>query len=260
MKQTLLFLLLFPTLCNAQFVNDFTGQQVILPSDTTKINHTYFRKTGTIVYEDSTIFMYNGFRFKPISGSSYSASGYVKLSGSSFYADTTLGKLATQSMLNDTGRTKLPIKDSIVIYSTQYGQDTTSTNIRNLLNGYATTLALFDSVSKRVRYLDSNIVFLTPHDTLNKWVSIGTTFGTVTSISTSTGILGGTITTSGTLRIDSSIVPKWDDTLSGNRWLITVAYLKSFNYGTGTVTSIANGYGILGGTITTAEHLKLILQ
>lgn len=83
------------------------------------------------------------------------------------------------------------------------------------------------------------------------------TTGTITSIATSTGIIGGTITTSGTLQIDSTVVPKWDDTLSGNRWLVTPKYLSSFGYGTGSVTSITAGTGLSGGTITTSGTISM---
>ena len=156
-------------------------------------------------------------------------------------------------------------------YATTIAVGDTANGIRSytlsLLSSYALNISLTDSVALRVRYIDSNVYYLTPHDTLNKWLPIGTVLhsGTVTSIATSTGLLGGTITTSGTLQIDSSIIPKWDDTLSGNRWLVTVNYLKSFNYGIGTITSISSGYGLTGGTITTSgtfavDTTKLIPQ
>ena len=87
------------------------------------------------------------------------------------------------------------------------------------------------------------------------------TGGTITSISTTSGILGGTITTSGTIYLDSTFVPKWDDTLSGNRWLVTVNYLKSFGYGTGTVTSVGivagTGVSISGSPITTSGTMTV---
>jgi len=81
--------------------------------------------------------------------------------------------------------------------------------------------------------------------------------GTVTSIATSTGITGGTITSTGTLQIDSTVVPKWDDTLSTNRWLVTPKYLSSLGYGTGTVTSITAGTGLSGGTITGSGTISM---
>jgi len=81
--------------------------------------------------------------------------------------------------------------------------------------------------------------------------------GTVTSVATSTGIIGGTITSTGTLQIDSAVIPKWDDTLASNRWLVTPYYLSTNGYGTGTVTSVAGGRGITGGTITSTGTLGL---
>lgn len=62
--------------------------------------------------------------------------------------------------------------------------------------------------------------------------------GTVTSIATSTGILGGTITTSGTLKADTSL-------------LATQSYVGRQGYLTTAVTSVGAGYGLSGGTITT---------
>lgn len=54
--------------------------------------------------------------------------------------------------------------------------------------------------------------------------------GTVTNVATSTGILGGPITTTGTIQIDSSIIPKWNDTLLGQKRLVTPADLVNTNY------------------------------
>ena len=73
--------------------------------------------------------------------------------------------------------------------------------------------------------------------------------GTVTSVATSTGIIGGTITSTGTLQIDSAVIPKWDDTLASNRWLVTPYYLSTKGYGTGTVTSV----GLVAGTGVTVS-------
>ena len=123
------------------------------------------------------------------------------------------------------------------------------------------------SVGKYVPYTGGvNSLDLTGHngkfDTVNAKVSLSNiypspTTGTVTSVATSTGIIGGTITTTGTLQIDSTIVPKWDDTLSGNRWLVTPTYLSSKGYGTGTVTSISAGYGTTFTTITTSGSVTV---
>lgn len=72
--------------------------------------------------------------------------------------------------------------------------------------------------------------------------------GSVFAISGSTGVLAtpNPIVSTGILQIDSSIVVKWDDTLAGNRWLVTPNYLASFGYGTGTVTSVTAGAGLSG--------------
>lgn len=91
--------------------------------------------------------------------------------------------------------------------------------------------------------------------------TVGSGTGTVTSISQGTGILNtpNPITTTGTVQIDSSVVPKWDDTLSGNRKLVTATYLAAQGYGTGSVTSISQGYGIVNtpNPITTTGTTKI---
>lgn len=69
------------------------------------------------------------------------------------------------------------------------------------------------------------------------------TGGTVTSIATTNGILGGTITSSGTLQADTTL-------------LATQNYVSRQGYITTAVTSIATSSGITGGTITTTGTLK----
>ena len=83
--------------------------------------------------------------------------------------------------------------------------------------------------------------------------------GSVTSVATSTGLIGGTITTTGTLQIDSAKIPKWTDTLSGYNWLATSYWVKQQGYGTGSVTSVATytATGLRGGTITTSGTLYI---
>lgn len=77
--------------------------------------------------------------------------------------------------------------------------------------------------------------------------------GTVTSIatSTSTGITGGTITTSGTLSIDTTLISTRAWRQKAVDSLNTIIATK----GSGTVTSIATGLGLSGGTITTSGTL-----
>lgn len=76
--------------------------------------------------------------------------------------------------------------------------------------------------------------------------------GTVTSVATGNGLLGGTITTSGTLRADTFVVAtrNWRDKLADSLGAIIATK------GTGTVTSVGSGYGILGGTISTTGTLR----
>jgi hypothetical protein len=91
--------------------------------------------------------------------------------------------------------------------------------------------------------------------------------GTVSSIATSnaTGITGGTITTSGTLSIDTTLISTRAWRKKGDDSLSAIIATK----GSGTVLSIATGNGLSGGTITTSGTLtadttilatKLLLQ
>lgn len=104
--------------------------------------------------------------------------------------------------------------------------------------------------------------------------------GSVTSVATYTltGLKSTVqpITGSGTLYNDSTIIPKWDDTVGGNRFLVTPTYLSTFNYlsgnlsgditSLGTVTSYNNKVPLskggsnadLSGTGGAGQYLKQI--
>lgn len=92
--------------------------------------------------------------------------------------------------------------------------------------------------------------------------------GTVTSIATDLTLTGGTITTSGTLKVDTSVISTLDylnslsaqkqNTLISGTNIKTVngaSLLGSGNVVTGTVTTIGTGYGLTGGTITNTGTL-----
>lgn len=78
------------------------------------------------------------------------------------------------------------------------------------------------------------------------------TLGTVTSVATNTGsgITGGTITTSGTLAIDTFKIStrNWRDKLADSLGLIIATK------GTGSVTSVATDNTLTGGTLPQAAH------
>jgi len=93
--------------------------------------------------------------------------------------------------------------------------------------------------------------------------------GSLTSISGGTGILvsPNPITTTGTVSVDTSFLFTQSDTLSLN---LTSRFALKLNAadtaslstridakGTGTVTSVGSGFGLLGGTITTTGTLRL---
>jgi len=68
--------------------------------------------------------------------------------------------------------------------------------------------------------------------------------GTVTSVGSGYGLLGGAITTSGILRVDTSGVA-------------THYYVNSRGFGSGTVMSVGSGFGLTGGAITSSGTLKV---
>lgn len=103
--------------------------------------------------------------------------------------------------------------------------------VTSVSSGFGTTFSAITTSGSVV--VDSNVMatkaaLRKTEDSLNATIATKGS-GTVTSVATSTGIIGGTITTTGTLQIDSSIVPKWDDTLSTNRKLVTPTYLNSLS-------------------------------
>lgn len=121
--------------------------------------------------------------------------------------------------------------------------------IEKTLTGYtsgAGTISATDNILQAIQKLNGNIGAIPG--------------GTVTSIATSTGILGGTITTTGTLKADTSILqtvanffPKGD----------TRYYTKTTSDGrfapisvVGSVTSVSAGYGMSFSTITATGSVK----
>jgi hypothetical protein len=85
----------------------------------------------------------------------------------------------------------------------------------------------------------------------------------VTSVATGTGLTGGTITTTGTISL-ATYSSGSNAAVTGGISSITVdeygrvrAVSGSAGYGTGTVTSVATGTGLTGGTITTTGTLSV---
>lgn len=196
-----------------------TGDSVLkLP--TIKKTYPYFDSTGNIALVSGTLYVHNGTIWVPLTGSGTVTmvnSGYGLSGGPITGAGTLVADTATLF-------TKLAST-----FSAGYG-----------LNFGGRTYKVDTAVL--AAYIRSTIP------------ASGT--GTVTNVATSTGILGGPITTTGTLQIDSLIVPKWDDTLAGNYKLVTkttladtAAAIRSA-IGSGSVTSVGTGYGLTGGPIT----------
>ena len=116
-------------------------------------------------------------------------------------------------------------------------------------------------------FSDSDTVLMTAAAVQDKIQSFGysTTTGTVTSIASGSGLTGGPITASGTLSVSNLLVSHFSGAAiqtgseafaDSDTVLMTAAAvqdkIQSFGYSTttGTVTSIASGNGLSGGTIT----------
>ena len=78
--------------------------------------------------------------------------------------------------------------------------------------------------------------------------------GTVTSVATGLGLSGGTITTSGTLLVDTASASILSRQRAANTYYLA-SNPNGYTNNTGTVTSVATGLGLSGGTISTSGTL-----
>ena len=117
------------------------------------------------------------------------------------------------------------------------------------------TVTLSNRINLKVNISDSTTKFVTPtqmHDTtLNIWHSISGISTGVTSVATTNGITGGTITSTGTLSADTIFVA------SRNRVKKVADSITALGYLTSAVTSVATGIGLRGGTITSTGTLTI---
>jgi hypothetical protein len=82
--------------------------------------------------------------------------------------------------------------------------------------------------------------------------------GTVTSIVAGTGLTGGTITSTGTIALDTTYTDSLYLKLAGGTLTGNVVFAVGQTFpGTGTVTSIIAGTGLTGGTITSSGTIDL---
>ena len=78
--------------------------------------------------------------------------------------------------------------------------------------------------------------------------------GTVTSVASGLGLSGGTITTSGTLLVDTASASILSRQRAANTYYLA-SNPNGYTSNTGTVTSVATGLGLSGGTISTSGTL-----
>jgi len=176
--------------------------------------------------------------------------------------DSVNGTVATRVKYTDTAAMLLPYQRTV---------NATSGTVTSVATGYGTsggTITTSGTISSDTAAMATRDRVQKAVDSLN--ISIGTKgSGTVTNVATNngTGITGGAITGTGTIAADTTILGTrlWRDKL-GDSINITVAarvkytdtasmllpYQRTVNATSGTVTSVATGYGVSGGTITSS--------
>jgi hypothetical protein len=136
-------------------------------------------------------------------------------------------------------------------YSTQFNSSGLSFN--QGVNSISINPESLTSNTRNFKFPDSSgtaVLFVNGQAANSKGeVTISAGSGTVTSISTNngTGITGGTITTTGTLAIDTVSTIATKDKVKKDSIVLQATIATK---GSGTVTSVATGLGLSGGTIT----------
>lgn len=185
-------------------------------------------------------------------GGTITASGTLQIDSSIVpkWDDTAVGnqKLITPAQLNARG------------YGT--GTVTSVTAGTGLSGGVITTTGTISlpNAGTAGTYGSSSLIPVITTDAQGRVTAVTTSAvggGTVTNVATGYGLSGGPITSTGTIIADTTKLIPFADTLSGNRKIATPAYINSLGYGSGTVTSVAAGTGLSGGTITTSGTISL---
>lgn len=158
------------------------------------------------------------------------------------------------------------LKDIVVDKSHIKLEQTNTSVIVTFLNGGAQTITWSSAQARSYGYsLDSLYDYVL--DILKVQCDTsgggGGGSGTVTSIATDATLTGGTITSSGTLKVDTTIIStkgnvtglllnKQDNLVSGTniKTVNSNSLVGSGNVSVGTVTSVGTGVGLSGGTIT----------
>lgn len=176
--------------------------------------------------------------------------------------DSVNGTVATRVKYTDTAAMLLPYQRTV---------NATSGTVTSVATGYGAsggTITTSGTISADTAAIATRSRVQKAVDSLN--VSIGTKgSGTVTNVATNngTGITGGAITGTGTIAADTTILGTrlWRDKLADSLNVTIAArvkytdtasmllpYQRTVNATSGTVTSVATGYGVSGGTITSS--------
>src|SRR6185436_15320800 len=162
--------------------------------------------------------------------------GYgLLLSGFQFKVDTT--GTPTQFRIDSTSKN---IRDYVTAQGFGTGSVTNVTTGFGLTGGPITTFGTLrvDSTNVTTQFRIDSAVKNTRNFVLGK--GYGT--GSVTSVGSGFGLSGGAITTTGTLLVDSTNIPtqfRIDNAVKNTR-----NFVLGKAYGTGSVTSVASGYGL----------------
>ena len=173
-------------------------------------------------------------------------SSFVGVVDSSLFVTTTHLNNAIVGKVNYSDSTITFVTPTGIIGKISYSDSSHYVTPTNLSTSLLSKLNIADS-SKYITPTQRNSDTLTLH---NEIATKGS--GTVTSVGTGYGLSGGTITTTGTITADTTKLASLNKVKNDSITLATAINGK----GNGTVTSVATGFGLSGGTITTTGTLK----
>lgn len=282
MKKTLFILFVLPLLCFAQrpttakiaadsfklYTYDTSGCELILENDTkdstggllvnVQRGRTQFKKLRLIKTSDTTYVIKIGTSVIGDTIKTASAGGLGTVTSVSVTtANGVSGSVATATTTPAITLTLGNITPTSVSASGSVtGSNLSGTNTGDQdLSSYATSSAVATTYATKTNLADTSSLLRT--------LISAKGVGTVTSVATDATMTGGTITNSGTLKVDTTIIStkgnvtglllnKQDNLVSGTniKTVNSNSLLGSGNVSVGTVTSVATGVGLSGGTIT----------
>ena len=183
------------------------------------------------------------------------------------YSDTSLAWFFSASTANTRLAAKVNYTDSTTKYETPSQLNTTLSAYEKYTDTVGTSNRINLKADSVTRKLGNDTVFYWTNGSKHFGFLDSSSGGTVTSVATGQGLIGGTIVSTGTLQVDStkyitqasqntSLAAKQNNT-DTSTWDATRSWVNGKGYLTTAVTSVATGQGLLGGTITTTGTLQV---